>query len=93
MKDIEQSRRLLKEQIATTESQLQRLKEQLEELEQEAATPTNLEEQTPATGKWPLLQDEYRRYGRQMIVNQIGLKGTSVQDKLQQITWGHEIKM
>lgn len=26
--------------------------------------------------KWPLLQDEYRRYGRQMIVDEIGLKGT-----------------
>ncbi|EER29842.1 Urmylation protein [Coccidioides posadasii str. Silveira] len=25
--------------------------------------------------KWPLQQDEYRRYGRQMIVEQIGLQG------------------
>lgn len=28
------------------------------------------------TSRWPLLQDEYRRYGRQMIVDQIGLDGT-----------------
>ncbi|WEW61385.1 Urmylation protein [Emydomyces testavorans] len=25
--------------------------------------------------KWPLLQEEYRRYGRQMIVDQIGIQG------------------
>lgn len=25
--------------------------------------------------KWPLLAEEYRRYGRQMIVEQVGLKG------------------
>lgn len=76
MKDVEQSRRLLREQIAATESQLQRLKDQLEALEQDTSTTAKVEEQTPESGKWPLLQDEYRRYGRQMIVNQIGLKGT-----------------
>lgn len=31
----------------------------------------------PPSHKWPLLQDEYRRYGRQMIVDQVGLQGTS----------------
>lgn len=76
MKDIEQSRRLLREQIAATETQLQRLREQLQELEQEADAAAAVEEQACKPGKWPLLQDEYKRYGRQMIVDQIGLKGT-----------------
>lgn len=33
--------------------------------------------QEKPVSNWPLLQDEYRRYGRQMIVDQIGLTGIS----------------
>lgn len=61
-------------QIAAAESQLAALKESLhttENLMRSASGGTS--ETSPQ--KWPLLEDEYKRYGRQMIVSQIGLQG------------------
>ena len=58
----------LRQQIEAVEDQLQRLKAQLSQAElevQSASTPDS---------KWPLTATEYQRYGRQMIIPEIGLK-------------------
>lgn len=92
MKNLLKSRELLKQQIATTETQLSQLKAELERTEQQIAaeTPTTTshpeevnegKRPTGRTRRYPLEQDEYRRYGRQMIVEQIGLEGMSSCDK------------
>ena len=71
----------LKIQIADAEEKLQALKEQLAEIEAEgkAAQPHgHVQARTSAEGDakaWPLTQEEYSRYGRQMIVSSIGIKG------------------
>lgn len=60
----------LQAQIAATESQLSALKQELE------ATKKLRGEAVPTSShKWPLSAEEYQRYGRQMIVSQIGLPG------------------
>ncbi|OAX83792.1 hypothetical protein ACJ72_01848 [Emergomyces africanus] len=85
MKNLLKSRELLQQQIATTEAQLSHLKAELERTEQQIAAESRTtssrpeqvnEEKTPPEPKrkYPLEQDEYRRYGRQMIVEQIGLE-------------------
>lgn len=63
----------LRAQIAATEQELGKLKEQLAKIE-EKETSTN-EVEKPVTSKWPLSQEEYTRYGRQMIVPSIGIQG------------------
>jgi adenylyltransferase/sulfurtransferase len=64
----------LRAQIAATESELQRLKSQLAKIEEKKATnETNL----VTHSKWPLSQEEYKRYGRQMIVPGFGIQGIS----------------
>lgn len=77
MDDLDQTCASLRAQIAATESELARLKRDLHSAEQGAASATNGETRNNATGKrnWPLLPEEYRRYGRQMIVPQLGLQG------------------
>ncbi|OJD21172.1 hypothetical protein ACJ73_07491 [Blastomyces percursus] len=89
MKNLLQSRELLRQQIATTEAQLSQLKAELERTERQIAaeTPSTAgatsrpevmnggKETTEGKRRYPLEQDEYRRYGRQMIVEQIGLEG------------------
>ncbi|CZT49850.1 related to molybdenum cofactor biosynthetic protein [Rhynchosporium secalis] len=77
----------LRNQIAVTESELKRLKEQLASLEaQDAAAQKGIvglnlnaglviEDDNPSERKWPLCEEEYRRYGRQMIVPSIGIQG------------------
>ncbi|PWY79304.1 sulfurtransferase uba4 [Aspergillus heteromorphus CBS 117.55] len=79
MDDLEQTCASLRAQIAATEAQLAGLKRDLQIAEQAAVAqktqdpnPTN--DRSPAR-KWPLLEDEYRRYGRQMIVPQLGIQG------------------
>ncbi|KAH8434025.1 HesA/MoeB/ThiF family protein [Aspergillus melleus] len=67
----------LRAQIAATETQLAGLKRDLENAEQAASTTRAQEAATTRNEnrKWPLLGEEYRRYGRQMIVPQLGLQG------------------
>jgi adenylyltransferase/sulfurtransferase len=78
----------LRAQIVATETQLANLKSQLVDAEKAAATvaaanisqvPDNRTETKGdgvKTSKWPLLAEEYKRYGRQMIVPEIGIHGT-----------------
>ncbi|EEH06402.1 molybdenum cofactor biosynthetic protein [Histoplasma capsulatum G186AR] len=90
MEDLLKSREFLQQQIATTEAQLSQLNAALERTEQQiaagrptTATTTTNKPETVNKGevpseqnrRYPLEQDEYRRYGRQMIVDQIGLDG------------------
>lgn len=68
----------LRIQIAATEEQLKKLRDQLSEVESQNAEASSqeLEQPGPVThGKWPLTSEEYKRYGRQMIVPNIGIQG------------------
>lgn len=73
----------LRVQIAATEAQLASLKHELANAERAAAADSEsadaqrTKEADQDTRRWPLLQEEYRRYGRQMIVPQVGLEGES----------------
>lgn len=62
----------LRAHIAATEQELLRLKSQLLNLEKKEK-----EKNVTSPSKWPLSSEEYKRYGRQMIVPSIGLSGTS----------------
>ncbi|TVY22149.1 Adenylyltransferase and sulfurtransferase [Lachnellula hyalina] len=64
----------LRAQIVATEQELSKLKEQLAKIE-EKETSVNEIPVEPVTSKWPLSQEEYTRYGRQMIVPSIGIQG------------------
>ncbi|KAL4909509.1 hypothetical protein BDW74DRAFT_82865 [Aspergillus multicolor] len=86
MEDLESKCASLRTEIAATEAQLAKLKRELEEAENTrsqntaAATTTanaNLttEGHPQPKSRWPLSGEEYRRYGRQMIVPQLGLQG------------------
>ncbi|KAI9928417.1 Urmylation protein [Aspergillus wentii] len=82
MDNLEDTCASLRAQIAATETQLAGLKRELETAEKAAAETkgqhsTNSASSENGTKKrdWPLLDDEYRRYGRQMIVPQLGLQG------------------
>ncbi|KAF9894761.1 Urmylation protein [Aspergillus nanangensis] len=83
MDELEHTCASLRAQIAATETQLAGLKRDLESAEQAAAkaraqhvTNTNTtSNHNSDTRRWPLLDEEYRRYGRQMIVPQLGLSG------------------
>lgn len=72
----------LRRQILGVEDQLKKLKEQLAEVEARNEVQTSLDSlsmQDPVTnGKWPLSSEEYKRYGRQMIVPSIGIKGKTL---------------
>jgi adenylyltransferase/sulfurtransferase len=72
----------LKTQISETKAQLQRLKDQLAQVE--ANGPVDWvnglsfsDEADNVTGgqKWPLSPEEYKRYGRQMIIPSVGIQG------------------
>lgn len=73
----------LRAQIAATEAQLAGLKRDLVNAEEAAAANSEIAKAaantaaTPNSGttRWPLLQEEYRRYGRQMIIPQVGIEG------------------
>lgn len=78
----------LKAQIAKTEEQLQHLKAQLAALEAspspsepQAHTQTQTEGEPPEKppqqerNKWPLSEEEYARYGRQLVLPTVGIKG------------------
>ncbi|PYH77368.1 Molybdopterin-synthase sulfurtransferase [Aspergillus uvarum CBS 121591] len=74
MEDLEQTCASLRAQIAATEAQLAGLKRELQIAEQAALDSQSQHTDTKAS-RWPLLAEEYRRYGRQMIVPQLGLQG------------------
>ncbi|KAL2004651.1 hypothetical protein VTN00DRAFT_3179 [Thermoascus crustaceus] len=85
MEDLESRCASLRAQIAATETQLAALKRELESAEKAAAVAaagkedstgkTTARDRDERTTKWPLLKEEYKRYGRQMIVPQVGLQG------------------
>lgn len=80
MAGVEDTCASLRAQISATEAHLAGLKRDLADAEKVAQStrPTNDEQDERRKGteyRWPLLQEEYRRYGRQMIVSQIGLEG------------------
>lgn len=69
----------LKRQIITTERELQRLKARLATIEAHKNLSKELELQREAEiSKWHLFPEEYRRYGRQLIVPNIGIKGIKI---------------
>lgn len=88
----------LRSQIIRLENQLADLKIKLVEAETSAsailhlsgseiskkqATISKLEEH----GRWPLDTDEYKRYGRQLIMPEIGLKGPLLYPTYQRLGW------
>jgi adenylyltransferase/sulfurtransferase len=81
MESVNASAEALKRQIEATEAELAMLKDQLAEVEaravQQKINGLSIGKETlhPVTQKWPLLPEEYKRYGRQMIVPSIGIKG------------------
>lgn len=81
MGTLEENCASLRAQIAITEAQLAGLKRDLARAESQAAAKSdNTESAGSGEGPglqypWPLLQEEYKRYGRQMIVSQVGLPG------------------
>ncbi|CEL10012.1 Putative Adenylyltransferase and sulfurtransferase uba4 [Aspergillus calidoustus] len=81
MEDLDDKCASLRSEIAATEAQLAKLKRELQEAEESARVSRATNNAQPATSgsrrgrKWPLLEEEYRRYGRQMIVPQVGLQG------------------
>jgi len=68
---------VLRKQIKETENQLKILKEQLAQVEARELDVKigKLGIDSPVTRKWPLEGEEYRRYGRQMIVPGFGIEG------------------
>ncbi|KAJ5331246.1 hypothetical protein N7476_001029 [Penicillium atrosanguineum] len=80
MENLEDSCASLRTQIAAIEAQLEGLKRDLANAEaavksEADSTGKPHEGQNDAGNRWPLLPEEYKRYGRQMIVSQIGLRG------------------
>lgn len=74
MEDIDTKCASLRAQIAATESQLSALRQELEAAEKLRGETVPASSEHPER-KWPLSAEEYQRYGRQMIVSQIGLPG------------------
>jgi adenylyltransferase and sulfurtransferase len=77
----------LRRQITATEEELKRLKEQLAYVEakdvQDLKSLSLQDEPGPVTGgRWPLSAEEYKRYGRQMIVPNIGIEGKIPQNSI-----------
>ena len=75
----------LRQKIAEHERHLTGLKERLAAIETNAAGDTLSASSKGAEpsrranpGTWPLDLDEYKRYGRQMILPEIGLQGETV---------------
>lgn len=77
MEDIDTKCANLRAQIAATEFQLEALKQELEAAEKlhGKTVPASSEH---SERRWPLSAEEYQRYGRQMIVSQIGLPGMNI---------------
>jgi len=72
----------LREQITAAALKLHSLKAELANLEAQDVSEklgklkaTDENESHVTQGKWPLSSEEYKRYGRQMIVPNIGIQG------------------
>lgn len=69
----------LRQVILATELRLEKLKEELAEVEKRGSpsgrTEGSDELESLKDSKWPLTPEEYLRYGRQMIVPIIGIQG------------------
>ncbi|KAI5922630.1 adenylyltransferase [Camillea tinctor] len=79
----------LKAQIARTENELRELRAQLHELESSSSSSSTTQENhqshhhavetpvnpAPPQWKWPLKEEEYIRYGRQLILPTVGIEG------------------
>jgi adenylyltransferase and sulfurtransferase len=80
MDRVTSSAEALRRQITATEEELKTLKEQLAAVEAKEVKDLNglsLQEKPGLVteSKWPLEPEEYKRYGRQMIVPNIGIQG------------------
>ncbi|KAI0141276.1 molybdenum cofactor synthesis protein [Pestalotiopsis sp. NC0098] len=76
---VEEEAAALRQQISRAEQELDLLRAKLHRLETQAAVPggpgnegSGVEE---ATWKWPLKKAEYARYGRQLILPTVGIRG------------------
>ncbi|KAI1498755.1 adenylyltransferase [Biscogniauxia marginata] len=70
----------LRRQISRTENELRELRAQLQKLESSTGHENRHAGETsastpPPEWKWPLKEDEYARYGRQLILPAIGING------------------
>ncbi|KAI9644025.1 Urmylation protein [Ciborinia camelliae] len=80
MDSAEEKANALRRQIADTETELASLKLQLLSIEEKNDDTKNLTSEkdgrvTQGDSKWPMSLEEYKRYGRQMIVPNIGIEG------------------
>lgn len=69
---------VLRDKIRKVEVELDQLRAQLNKVEQaekKADVQPSEDDQTGERKRWPLSQEEYSRYGRQMIMPSIGLQG------------------
>ena len=74
--ELTNSTRALRNQIESLEEQLRILKHTLASVEDSTLLDRSEPCETqPPPRTWPLEPDEYRRYGRQMILPQISLAG------------------
>ena len=64
----------LRKQISEAEDQLSLLKKQLAQVEA-ASTVNSIKDINLNDHKWPLSGEEYKRYGRQLIVPSVGIQG------------------
>lgn len=67
----------LRQRIVRAEAELQNLRSQLDQIE---AEETRQREQVPGNGpdpvrRWPLQEEEYQRYSRQLILPSVGVEG------------------
>ncbi|KAI0891787.1 adenylyltransferase [Annulohypoxylon nitens] len=86
MESISDKAEQLRHKITQAEKELQDLRRQLSELESSTADP-KLDQRVGSTSdynhvtknltewKWPLREEEYSRYGRQLILPTVGIKG------------------
>lgn len=81
MDTARKSAQQLREQISKAEEELRSLREQLAQTEAHEKAQDQDQVETSATSanvsawKWPLQADEYDRYGRQLILPNVGIQG------------------
>lgn len=82
MDTARKSAQQLREQIAKAEEELRSLREQLaqaEVYEQAHEAESTAAGVNGAAWKWPLKAEEYERYGRQLILPNVGIQGQITQ--------------
>jgi adenylyltransferase/sulfurtransferase len=62
----------LRAKVTAAEAQLQQLRAELAEAE-----ALEKDAEHPANWNWPLSEGEYERYGRQLIIPTVGIKGNA----------------